>query len=169
MGTLLALRVQKLYRIPLTSVLDITMNESMPADLGAAIAASANWVQIWVQILVVVNLAAVFFILTRKDGKFSVRIEAIAIVVSFFLAGAMMTGMYTQIGFVRLLGLPHLIFWLPVYVWLLVKFRRGVFSSPFKYYLLLYFLIAGMSLVIDLADVTRYLIGERQSLHIVTP
>ena len=143
------------------------MNESMPVDLGAAIASSASWVQIWVQILVVVNLAAIFFVVVRKDGKFSVRIEAIAIVASFVLAGAMMTWMYTQIGFVRLLGLPHLIFWLPIYVWLLLKFRAGAFDAPFKYYLLLYFLIAGISLVIDLSDVTRYLIGERQSLHIV--
>ncbi len=141
----------------------------MPADLGAAIASSAAWVQIWVQVLVAVNIAAILFVIARKDGKFSVRIEAVAIVASFILAGVMMTWMYTQVGFVRLLGLPHLIFWMPVYVWLLVKFRRGDFSSPFKYYLLLYFLVAGISLVIDISDVARYLIGERHSLHIVNP
>ncbi len=140
------------------------MNEPMPVDLSAAIASSASWVQMWVQILVVVNIAAVLFVLKKKERTLSIRIEAVAIVASFILAGAMMAWMYGQIGFVRLLGLPHLVFWLPVYIWLLLKFRRGEFGPPFKYYLLLYFLIAGISLVIDVSDVTRYLLGERQPL-----
>lgn len=141
------------------------MNEPLPADLGSAIAASAEWLQIWVALLAVSNLGAILFVLKRQEGKITVRIEAILIVLSFVLAGVMMTWMYGEVGYVRLLGLPHLIFWLPVYIWLLMKYRRGDFQGLFKYYLIFYFVIAGISLVTDFSDVSRYLLGEQQSLH----
>ena len=137
------------------------MNETMPADLNTAIAMQAAWLQAWVMVLVIVNLAAALFLVARRDGKFSVRVEALAILVSFFAAGAAMGWLYEQLGYVRLLGLPHLVFWLPVYAWLAVKFRRNEFTPPFKHYLLLYFLVAGVSLVLDFVDVLRYLLGER--------
>ena len=137
------------------------MNETMPADLSAAIALQPAWLQTWVMVLVIVNLAAALFLVARRDGKFSVRVEALAILVSFFAAGAAMGWLYEQLGYVRLLGLPHLVFWLPVYAWLVVKFRRNEFTPPFKHYLLLYFLVAGISLVLDFVDVFRYLLGER--------
>ena len=135
------------------------MNETTPADLNAAIAMQSAWLQAWVMVLVVVNLAAALFLVVRRDGKFSLRVEALAILVSFFAAGAFMGWLYDQVGYVRLLGLPHLLFWMPVYVWLVIKFRRNEFTPPFKQYLILYFLIAGASLVLDLIDVLRYLLG----------
>ena len=134
------------------------MNETMPADLSAAIAMQAPWLQAWVMILVVVNLAAALFLVARRDGKFALRIEALAILISFFAAGAFMGWLYDQVGYVRLLGLPHLVFWLPVYLWLVVKFRRNEFTPPFKQYLMLYFLVAGISMVLDFFDVVRYLL-----------
>ena len=94
-------------------------------------------------------------------GNSASGVEALAILVSFFAAGAAMGWLYQQLGYVRLLGLPHLVFWLPVYAWLVVKFRRNEFTPPFKHYLLLYFLVAGISLVLDFVDVFRYLLGER--------
>ncbi len=132
----------------------------MPAaDLNAAIAMQSAWLQAWVMVLVVVNLAAVLFLLARRDRKLHVRMEAVAIVVSFVAAGAAMSWLYEQVGYVRLLGLPHLLFWLPVYVWLVVRFRRNAFTPPFKHYLRVYFLIAGISLLVDYVDVLRYLLG----------
>ena len=135
------------------------MKEAMPADLNAAIALQPAWLQAWVMVLVIVNLAALLFVITRRDGKFGVRMEALAIVASFLVAGAAMAWLYQQVGYVRLLGLPHLIFWLPVYTWLVVKFGRNTFTPPFKQYLALYFLIAGISLLVDFVDVLRYLLG----------
>ena len=134
------------------------MNETMPADLSAAIAMQAPWLQAWVMVLVVVNLAAALFLVAKRDGNFTLRIEALAILISFFAAGAFMGWLYEQVGYVRLLGLPHLVFWLPVYLWLVVKFRRNEFTPPFKQYLMLYFLVAGISLVLDFVDLVRYLL-----------
>jgi hypothetical protein len=136
------------------------VNDTLPADLNAAIAMQPAWLQAWVVVLVIVNLAAALFLVARKDGKFGVRTEALAILISFFAAGMLMTWLYEKVGYVRLLGVAHLVFWLPVYAWLVVKFRRGEFSPPFKHYLVLYFVIAGLSLLVDFVDVVRYLLGE---------
>lgn len=142
------------------------MNDTMPANLEAAIATEPMWLQVWIIILVVTNLAAVLFIVTKKSGSYRPRIESIAILASFLAAGLFMSWLYAQVGYVRLLGLAHLVFWLPVYVWLVGKYRKGEFVAPFKQYLMVYFLVAGLSLVIDTADVARYLLGDTQPLHI---
>jgi len=42
------------------------VHEAMPPDLGAAIATQPMWLQIWVLVLVLVNLMAVFFAITRQ-------------------------------------------------------------------------------------------------------
>ena len=144
------------------------MNETMPVDLGAAIATEPMWLRLWVMILAATNLAAVFFVITKQAGKYRVRVESLAILFSLLAAGIFMSWLYDKVGYVRLLGLPHIIFWLPVYVWLLSKYRRGEFSFPFKQYLIVYFVIVGISLVIDVSDVTRYLLGDRQPLHITS-
>jgi hypothetical protein len=136
------------------------MNETMPADLNAAIATQPMWLQIWIMILVAVNLVAILFILTRQTGRLRIRPESIAVVVSFFAAGLLMSWLYGRVGYVRLLGLPHLIFWTPVYIWLFTKFRSGKFKTPFKQYVMVYLVIAGISLVIDAVDVVRYGLGQ---------
>ena len=135
------------------------MNDIAPATLSAAIASQAMWLQIWVMLLVAANMAALFFVVNRHDGKFGVRLEAVAILFAFVAAGAAMEWLYKQVGYVRLLGLPHLVFWVPVYSWLLIKYRCGEFKGRFRVYLLGYFAIAGISLVIDAIDVFRYLVG----------
>ena len=66
------------------------MNETMPASLDAAIAMQPAWLQAWVMVLVIVNLTAALFLVARQEGKFSVRVEALAILLSFFAAGAAM-------------------------------------------------------------------------------
>lgn len=137
------------------------MGESnLPATLGEAIATEPAWLQIWVLLLVVTNLAALFFVLGKNTDGWHVRAEPIAIFVSFFVAGAIMNWMYTEYGYVRLLGLAHLIAWLPVYGWIVTRRNQIGFSSVFGKYIHSYLLVAGVSLIIDFIDVIRYLVGD---------
>ena len=138
----------------------------MPVDLMAAIATEPLWLQIWVGLLGLANLGALLFVLVKQDDKWRPRKETLAILASFMLAGAFMEWLYHQVGYVRLLGLPHLVFWTPVYAWLLLRYRKGDFSGLFKHYLLFYLIIAGISLVIDSVDVIRYLLGDHTPLHL---
>lgn len=137
------------------------MNEStMPPDLSTAMATEPLWLQSWIMILVAAHLIAIFFIVVREDSNWRVRIEPIAIIVSFFAAGALMNWMYSQVGYVRLLGLAHIAFWTPVYIWILTRRKAIGIDSIFGKYVHAYLGIAGISLVIDAIDVTRYLLGD---------
>ena len=143
-----------------------TITEPMPDTLNAAIATEPIWLQAWVGLLVIANLGAIAFVMTKRDGRLRVRIDSVAILASFFAAAALMTWMYDRVGYVRLLGLPHLLFWGPVFAWLLFKYRKRDIPSPFRHYLLFYLTVAGVSLVIDCIDVARYITGETAPLHL---
>ncbi|MFK7842674.1 MAG: hypothetical protein AB8B54_10450 [Sphingorhabdus sp.] len=132
-----------------------------PASLSEAIAMQPTWLLIWVGILAATNLASLLFIIGRKNGQWLFRPEALAILMAFLAAGSLMEYMYGQLGYVRLLGLAHLVFWVPVYAWIALK-RRALYppsQSLFGKYLLLYLLVSGISLVIDAVDVVRHFVG----------
>jgi len=138
----------------------------MPPSLDAALATEPLWLQAWVLLLVVTHLAALLFVVRRRpQGGLAVRTEPIAIVLSFLAAGLFMGWLYEQVGYVRLLGLPHLVFWTPVWVWMLRRRRALGARTLFGKYVHAYLVVAGLSLVIDLVDVARYLVGDGQLLH----
>ncbi len=124
----------------------IDLFQAFMADIGK----EPLWVQIWVNILGPINFAAIFFI-------FRTRLAAIvlaAIILSFF--GIMY--LYSQYGFVTLLGPPHIIFWTPmlVYFWKVVPKLE---PSLVKKYLYLVMGTNFISLVFDYVDVARYFLG----------
>ena len=133
---------------------------SPSGTFAQAISLQPQWVQIWVMILMATNLSAVIFLFKKHAGKLSLRKEAILILASFIVAAIMINIMFNQIGYSRLLGLPHLIFWTPVYVWLLVRYKNIRKAAPlFSYYLIIYFIINAISLAFDANDVVRYFLS----------
>lgn len=142
------------------------MHEAMPPDLVAAATMEPDWLRWWFRVLLASNLAAIFFILARRDGKLRIRMESLAILASFVAVGITMNWLYSKVGYVRLLGLPHLIFWTPIFFWILGKFRRDVYSGPFKYYAFIFLVVVGTSLITDTSDLIRYLLGDHRPLHL---
>ena len=136
------------------------MTGAEPATLSEAIALQPGWLLTWIYALVATNLAAVLFIFGRVDGKWKFRLEALAILLSFIAAGSFMEYLYGQYGYVRLLGIAHLVFWTPVYIWI---WRRRAEHFPtttlFGKYLIVYLVVDGISLVIDAIDVVRHFTG----------
>ena len=59
-------------------------------DLNAAIATEPAWLQLWVLVLVVTNLASLAFVVGRREGAFHLRAEPIANLVSFVAAAVFM-------------------------------------------------------------------------------
>ncbi|MEX2206449.1 MAG: hypothetical protein WEF50_09510, partial [Myxococcota bacterium] len=141
------------------------MDESMPATLGAAMATEPLWLRAWLAVLVSVYIAALLFIVRREAGSWRVRAEPIAILASFLGSAVLMNAIYAQVGYVRLLGLAHLVFWTPVFVWIVYRRRAIGTGSLFRKYLHAYLLIAGVSLLIDAIDVVRYFVGDGDLLH----
>lgn len=137
----------------------------MPETLNEAMATEPMWLQAWIYTLVVTNLIAIFFVVGRADGKWLVRFEPVAILASFIAAGVFMGWLYQQVGYVRLLGLAHLIFWTPAFVWIFLRRKTIGTASIFGKYIVLYLVIAGISLTIDAVDVIRYLFGDGELLN----
>ena len=134
-------------------------------NLNAAISATQpGWLLAYLTVLVAANLGAVFFIAKRTDKGWRPRFEAIAIIVAFLLAGNFMDYLYAQFGYVRLLGLAHIVFWTPVYAWIFIH-RKDYAATPyFAKFVVFYLVMGGISLFIDTIDVARYLLGETGSM-----
>lgn len=143
------------------------MNPTQPSlTLNEAMATEPIWLQGWVMTLVVVNLVSLLFVVTRREGGgLGIRTESVAIITAFLLAAALMGQIYEQVGYVRLLGLAHLVCWGPVWAWLLDRRRAIGTTSAFGKYIHVYLTVAGASLAIDLLDVVRYAIGDGELLN----
>lgn len=137
--------------------------EEMPATLQAAMAMEPIWLRLWIWVLIATNLAALAFVVRRAEGRLRVRGEPLAIVAGFAAAGVFMSWLYGQVGYVRLLGLAHLVFWTPPFVWVLARRRAIGTGSPFGKYAHAYLVVAGISLAIDAIDLIRYVAGDRGS------
>ncbi len=118
----------------------------------AILAMPKSW-QVWMVLLVSVNLVLPFFFLGTP--------EAIVVLVGVIASLFIMTTLFSKFRFVRLLGLGH-IPWLFTVPWLGLQLGQTMESDPFYYWLLSVIVLDSISLVIDAVDVARYWMGERQ-------
>ncbi len=127
---------------------------------GEALATQPQWVQIWVAwlslVLIVTPIVLVFWRKTWVDAA----ILAVSLVVMF----AFMQWLYGEVGFVRLLGLPHVVVWTPLafYVWTRIRSKETP-GIP-KAALTIFLISIVISLGFDYVDVARWLLGERGSM-----
>ncbi len=109
--------------------------------------------QAWVMLLGAVNVVGGIAFWERIEG----RITVLALVAAFGL----MVGITATRGFVRLLGLGHLVVWPPLLVWLATRPDALSPATAFGRWTIALFAVNGISLAIDLVDVVRYARGER--------
>ena len=113
----------------------------------------------WVISLMVVNMVIPLFYLETLEGR---------VVLACAVFGALLqTAIFSSKGFVRLLGIGH-IAWVPMVAWLWTRLAIAPAGSLFGYWLIATIVLVSVSLLIDAADVIRYLRGER-SPHLDTP
>ena len=118
------------------------MQELMSA-WSADIAKQPQWVQVWLDIMMVVllGLSAVFSF---------VRVEARWVLAGFLL------------GAVAMLGLAHVIFWTPVLIYLLRRRAKWRLKETWSgKWIALAAIVMTVSLAFDYSDVARWLLGER--------
>lgn len=109
---------------------------------------------LWVGLMATVNMVGGLVFIRTMEGQL-----ALACLMFSFL---IMWGIYVKKGFVRLLGMGHLIAWTPQIAWYaqVVESTAGLF----QYWLIAVIVVNGLSLVIDFVDVVRYSLGDRQPL-----
>jgi hypothetical protein len=125
--------------------------------LEEAIAAQPAWLGVWLNILVfgafVAPLALFAWKATRLTG-------AIALMTSL-LAGFGVKLMFDQMGYVKLLGLPHILLWTPLALFLWKKLQQQDLPIWPRRILIGILTVLTISLVFDYVDALRYLFGER--------
>lgn len=120
-------------------------------DMMSLIAQEPLWLKSWVYWMIFINSISILFAFTRNEAHW---------VLTAWLANLLtMPMLFDAVGYVRLLGLPHIVFWTPLVIYLWMK--RWSFSSTWAgRYLWVVMATNGASLVIDYIDVARYLAGD---------
>jgi len=135
------------------------MENQMPFN-EAMFTLASGWQTVWLYwmsfAIIVTPLVLVFSKATRRDA-----------VIVLLTNIAMLVGMgwvYEQMGYVRLLGIVHVILWTPLFVYLFLRAKNG--EMPLLCRLVIWMFVAtlAVSLVFDYTDVARYLLGERESM-----
>jgi hypothetical protein len=125
-----------------------------------ALAQQPQWVQIWVNLMAAILVGSFITLLfsraTRRDGLVILLVDIPNVL--------LLQWMYAQLGYVRLLGLPHIIFWTPLAVYLVLRLRDPAIVAPFRQVIWLLLAMMLISLTFDYTDVARYLLGERAPL-----
>ncbi|MGF1620349.1 MAG: hypothetical protein ACFCUR_07020 [Rhodomicrobiaceae bacterium] len=125
-----------------------------------ALAQQPQWVQIWVNVMAVILVGSFITLLFSR----ATRRDALIILLVNIPNVLLLQWMYAQLGYVRLLGLPHLIFWTPLAVYLAQRLRDPAIVAPFRQVIWLLLAMMLISLAFDYTDVARYLLGERAPL-----
>ncbi len=128
---------------------------TLQVDFIKAMAANlaAPW-RAWVGALLAANLAAPLFFLET--------IEARLVLAALFIGAAIQMIIFKRKGWVRLLGLGHVL-WLAMVPWLVMRLDWAALDTPFSQWMLAVIALNAASLVIDIVDVFRYFAGERTS------
>jgi hypothetical protein len=130
-----------------------------------AIRQQPEWVQIWLNIMAVVIIGTVVVLLFSRATRRDALIMLVANVANAFAV----LWMFGELGYVRLLGLPHIIIWTPLVVYLWRRLGDPGIVAPFRQVILLFIATVIISLAFDYTDTARYLLGERAPLAAAAP
>ncbi len=109
--------------------------------------------RLWLLLLVTANMVIPLFFLGRLEAQ---------VVLATFLASVVaMTALTAISGFTRLLGLGH-VFWIPLLWFLWTRLDETASDTVVGLWLRVLIALNALSLVIDTAEVIRYIAGERE-------
>lgn len=125
-----------------------------------AIALQPAWVEHWLRVLFLCAFILPAALLIWKQT----RLTAIFTIISSVAAGFATATLYDAVGYVKLLGLPHIIFWTPLAIYLITQLRKPEIPRMPRVIMMVILGAITISLVFDYSDVLRYLLGDRTPL-----
>ena len=109
------------------------------------IAAYSLPLKLWVYWLGFVNLASIFFL---------PALEAFVVLSLFLLSGVFMIILAGRFGFRKILGLPHLLFFVPMLLFLGLSWPA---EGPMYWWIIAVIASNSISLVFDIRDVSQFM------------
>ena len=124
--------------------------------LPEAIALQPAWIGLWLNWMMVGAFILPALLLIWKET----RLAAVLLLISGVLSAIGVGLLYESFGYVKLLGLPHVILWTPIALYLIHILRyRDIRNWPKGcLYLILGTIL--ISLAFDYTDTVRYVLGE---------
>jgi hypothetical protein len=122
-----------------------------------AIAQQPQWVGYWLYWLVFGSFVLPIVLLIWRQS----RIAGFAGVVAGVAAGFGVSWLFERLGYVKLLGLPHIILWTPLAIYLVMQIRRADMPKWPRWIMMVVLATLVVSLAFDYVDVARYILGER--------
>ncbi|MEM7523208.1 MAG: hypothetical protein AAF360_05500 [Pseudomonadota bacterium] len=126
-----------------------------------AIALQPTWVGIWLNVLLLGAFILPISLLIWKQTRLAGLIIPVVSVASALATGQL----YEMVGYVKLLGLPHIIFWTPLMFYLVSLWRKDDLPKAPKAILSASMATIVISLAFDYVDLLRYVLGERTPLE----
>lgn len=127
-------------------------------QLWRSISGLPTWVKIWLMILATTNMSS-FAFLDTETGFWTA--------IAFVIVGMLnMPTMFLQGGLTRLLSIPHFV-WVPLLIYLYPRLigPHAIAQSSSEYlFALSVFVVNGISLMFDVLESYRWLIGRREVL-----
>lgn len=133
--------------------------------LPEAIAQGPAWIGYWLNWMMIGAFILPITLLIWRQSRLSALLTLISGVLSALAIGKM----YDQMGYVKLLGLPHIILWTPLAIYLIAQLRRADMPKWPKRIIAIVLATILISLVFDYADAARYFLGESAPLSMTAP
>jgi len=131
-------------------------------EFNLIVAQQPQWVQIWLNILFICAFILPISLLIWRQT----RMVSIVTLICGFLAGASVMWIFNHFGYVRLMGLGHIIFWTPLARYLHAQRARPDMPKLPRKIIGIILLAIVISLVFDYVDVFRYLLGDRTPIPV---
>ncbi len=131
----------------------MTFNEAVATQAPA-------WVGIWLNLLL---LGAIVLPLALFIWK-STRLTALFTLVAGVVGVAGVMALYQQFGYVKLLGLPHIVAWTPLVIYLVYTLRSAQIARAPQVIIGIAIATISVSLAFDYVDLLRYIAGDRTPL-----
>ncbi len=129
-------------------------------SLSDAIATQALWIQVWVAWLAVIAFVAMGALALRPKSRQHGGVIAVATLCNYVF----MQWLYAEVGYVRLLGLAHVMVWGPLALYLVLALRGEAITSWVRAVTLVFLVSICISLAFDVINLARWLLGERGAL-----
>jgi hypothetical protein len=125
--------------------------------LQDAIAQQPAWLQYWLIWLTAGSIALPAALLFWRKT----RIAGLAALLTGIASEFGIFWLFDRLGYVKLLGLPHIVLWTPLAVYLVFLLRRAEIPAWPRWILMMVLATIVVSLAFDYLDTLRYLMGER--------
>jgi hypothetical protein len=125
-----------------------------------AIATQPVWIFWWLNWMLVGVFAPPLVLLIWQQSRMAAVISIIANVA----AGLGVVWIFNQLGYVKLMGITHVLLWTPLAIYLFKQIKRPDMPKWPRLIIGVMFATIMVSLAFDYVDVLRYILGERSPL-----